>query len=51
MRKINKIKLFIKKDPKSMKVGKLLIEKLIDKKFEITDTNYELVISIGGDET
>ena len=47
--KINKVKLYVNNDLKSLEVSKKLQEELSKYHFEITDNNYELAISIGGD--
>ena len=48
---INKIKIYINGDDKSIKVRDSLTKDLIDKNFKIVDNNYDLAISIGGDGT
>ena len=48
-KEIKKIKLFINNDPKSIQVGKNLREELLLNGFDIVNTNYDLVISVGGD--
>ena len=48
---INKIKLFIKNNKKSIEIGDLLKEKLLLNGFVIQDNNFDLALSIGGDGT
>ena len=48
---INKIKLFVRNDDKSKQVAKKLKEKLLLNHFQITDKDYELAVSVGGDGT
>lgn len=48
-RKVNKIKLFVKNNTKSMEAAQLLKSKLKEQNFQITEENYDLAISIGGD--
>ena len=48
-RKINKIKLFVNKDKKSIEVGENLKKELNKYNFEIVADDFDLAISIGGD--
>lgn len=48
-RKINKVKLFINKDKKSITVGKDLEKELKKYNFEIVNEDFDLGISVGGD--
>ena len=48
-KEINNIKLYINKDEKSLQVSKKLKKELLDNGFNVTNNNYDLVISIGGD--
>ncbi len=48
-RKINKIKLFVNKDKKSIEVGENLKKELNKYNFEIVTDDFDLAISIGGD--
>ena len=47
--KINKVKLYVNNDSKSLEVSKKLQRELSKYNFEITNNDYELAISIGGD--
>lgn len=49
MQRINKIKLFINNDDKSITVAAKLKQELLDNSFIIDDNNFDLGISIGGD--
>lgn len=49
MRKINKIKLFVNDNEKSILVAKDLEQKLKSYDFQIVNNNYDLGISVGGD--
>ena len=48
-RRINKVKLFVNENEKSLKVAKELEIELKDFNFSIVDKDYDLAISIGGD--
>ena len=50
-RLINKIKIYINGDEKSIKVRDNIINDLVNRNFEIVDNDYDLAISIGGDGT
>ena len=50
-RVINKIKIFVKDNDKSRNTASILKEKLLNNNFIITDNDFDLVISIGGDGT
>lgn len=47
--KINKIKLFVNNDEKSLEVSKKLEKELLEYGFLIDNNDYELAISVGGD--
>ena len=49
MNEIKKVKLFCNNNQKSLKIKKIVEEKLIQNEFEIVDNYYELAIAIGGD--
>lgn len=51
MRGINRIKIYINGDKKSLKVKELLEKELRNHHFEIVEENFDLAISIGGDGT
>ena len=51
MREINKIKLYLNGDNKSLQVKDILEKELIKHHFELVNDNYDLAISIGGDGT
>ncbi len=51
MKKIKKIKCFIKNTPKANKIANQLLTLLEDNQFEISDKKYDLGIAIGGDGT
>ena len=50
-RVINKIKIFVKDNDKSRETASILKEKLLNNNFIITDNDFDLAISIGGDGT
>lgn len=51
MKRIKKIKCFIKNDKKAKVIAKKVIDILEENHFEIVDDNYDLGIAIGGDGT
>ena len=51
VKKINKIKLFIKNNSFSMIIANSLKDKLLKNNFKIVDNDYDLAIAIGGDGT